>query len=178
MFHVLAFDRKGGTWWRGEHLPEDAAERARAEGTLREQLAANPDRFSTAVRVAGGPEVTVEWKSAAGSVGVANLSVGTHGKSVACLLLRGDDEVAEEAAARALEAEIGVAPGHPLAPGFATVRRARRRPLLAAFRVGEPLDAAEERAAVTVEWALGMAYFGTPGMPGTEGAEAWPGVER
>lgn len=178
MFHVLAFDRKGGPWRRGEHLPEDAAERARVEGLLRQQLMAAPGRFDLTVRVADGPEVRVEWESAAGSVGVAYLSLQAHERSVACLLLGGSDEAAEETTARALETTLGVMPGHPLSPGFATVRRARRRPLLAAFRIGEPLDANQERAVVIVEWALATAYFGTPGVEEIEGREDQLGLGK
>jgi hypothetical protein len=159
MFHVLAFDRAGGRWKRGEHCVEDAGDRARAERVLRERMVMSPGRFTIPVRATAGWEVTVEWDAALRAAGMAWLRVGRE-PSLACLLLGGMNEVAEETVGRSLQEELGVAPGHPLCPAFATVRRDRRRPMLATFRVGETFDGSCERALLTAEWALAAAYFG------------------
>jgi hypothetical protein len=167
MFQVLAFDRKGGRWKRGEHLVSDAGERVRAERVLRQPMMMSPARFTAPVQLDAGVVVTVEWESAVRAVGVAYLRLG-KARAVACLLLGGVDELAEETMARALQAELGVTPGHPLCPAFTTIRRDRRRPLLAAFKIGDTIDGNSERGLVTVEWALANAYFGMYDLIGGE----------
>jgi hypothetical protein len=173
MFHVLAFDRNGGVWRRGEYWQEDAGEGARVEEFLREQIAASPARFEVPVRATagGGPVVTVEWESAVRSVGVAYARVGGE-RAAAYLLMPGVDEVAEEIVAAALETALGVGPGHSMSPAFATVRRTRRRPLMAAFRVGGRMGEGEARAVMAVEQALGQAYFGMVEALGSNRDEA------
>jgi hypothetical protein len=84
----------------------------------------------------------------------------------------GVDEVAEEIVAAALETALGVGPGHSMSPAFATVRRTRRRPLMAAFRVGGRMGEGEARVVMAVEQALGQAYFGTVEAPGSNRDEA------
>lgn len=174
MFQVLAFDRKGGRWKRGEHLLTDAGERVRAEHLLRERMIMGPARFTSPVKI-GESEVGVDWESVVRGVGMAYLRAGGE-RAVACLLLGGMDEVAEETTAGALEEELGVTPGHPLSPAFATVRRERRRPLAVAFRIGDTIDGNTEQALVTVEWALARAYFGMIALGRTAEADEGTGI--
>ena len=163
-FHVLAFDRKGGRWRRGDHAAtaglDDGGQRLHVERLLQQRLILSPGRFMVPVRpTGGGPEVTVAWDAPFRSAGIVRLHTGAN-PALACLLLSGFDEVTEDAICRSLQSELQIGPGHPLCPAFATVLRDHRRPLLATFRIGGPFDGNTERALLSVEAALASVYFG------------------